>query len=255
MKHNLVGRVVSILAGTVCLALVPIAAQAPAGPTGHWEGTIQVPGQELAISVDLSLNADATWEGTIAIPAQNVKALPLSDITVKQSAVGFAMKGVPGDPQFAGTVSKDGKSIAGDFSQGGATLPFALVWKGEARPRARVKSTSIAKDLEGTWEGVLNVEGTVLRLILKLSNAESGATGTLVSVDQGGGEIAIHRYANRLAPSAQRRCDWRRLRGRPQGRPDHRHVEPGAGNPAIGIQADAELMRTGAKDRWSGRPG
>ena len=191
MKHNLVGRVMSILAGTVCLTVVPIAAQAPAGPAGHWEGTIQVPGQELAILVDLSLNADATWEGTIAIPAQNVKALPLSDITVKPSAVGFAMKGVPGGPQFAGTVSKDGKSIAGDFSQGGATLPFALVWKGEARPRARVKSTSIAKDLEGTWEGVLNVEGTVLRLILKLSNAESGATGTLVSVDQGGGEIAI----------------------------------------------------------------
>ena len=92
-----------------------------------------MPGQELAISVDLALNAEAKWEGTIGIPAQNVKALPLSDITVKENAVGFAMKGVPGDPQFAGTVSKDGKSIAGDFSQGGATLPFTLTWKGEAR--------------------------------------------------------------------------------------------------------------------------
>ena len=35
----------------------------------------------------------------------------------------------------------------------------------------------------------------MLRLILKLSNAESGATGTLVSVDQGGGEIAISSIA------------------------------------------------------------
>jgi molybdopterin-binding protein len=183
--------VMSMLAATIGLAGGPVAAQAPAGPAGHWEGTIQVPGQELAISVDLATNADAKWEGAIAIPAQNVKALPLSDITVKENAVGFAMKGVPGDPQFAGTVSKDGKSIAGDFSQGGATLPFTLTWKGEARRQDRLKSTSITKDLEGSWEGALNVEGTVLRLILKLSNAESGATGTLVSVDQGGGEIAI----------------------------------------------------------------
>ena len=189
-KHEILG-LGSILAATLCLAVVPIAAQAPAGPAGHWEGTIQVPGQELAISVDLTLNADAKWEGTIAIPAQNVVALPLSDIAVKGAAVGFAMKGVPGDPQFAGTVSKDGKSIAGDFSQGGATLPFTLAWKGEARRQDRPKSASITKDIEGSWEGALNVDGTVLRLILKLSNAESGSTGTLVSVDQGGGEIAI----------------------------------------------------------------
>ena len=85
--------------------------KSPSGPVGHWEGPIQVPGQELAISVDLALNAEARWEGTIAIPTQNVKALPLSDITVKGSAVGFAMKGVPGDPQFAGTVSKDGRQV------------------------------------------------------------------------------------------------------------------------------------------------
>ncbi len=137
-KHEILG-VMSMLAATIGLAGGPIAAQAPAGPAGHWEGTIQVPGQELAISVDLATNADAKWEGAIAIPAQNVKALPLSDITVKGSAVGFAMKGVPGDPQFAGTVSKDGKSIAGDFSQGGVTLPFTLTWKGEAQRQDQVK--------------------------------------------------------------------------------------------------------------------
>ena len=190
-KHKSIGPVVSILAAVVCLAAVPIAAQAPGGPTGHWEGTIQVPGQELAISVDLILNADATWAGTIAIPAQNVTALPLADIAVKGNAVGFAMKGVPGDPQFAGTVAKDGKSIAGDFSQGGVTLPFTLARKGEARRQDRLKSTSITKDFEGSWDGALNEGGTVLRLMLKLANAESGAMGTLVSVDQGGGEIVI----------------------------------------------------------------
>ncbi len=183
--------VMSMLAATIGLAGGPVAAQAPASPAGHWEGTIQVPGQELAISVDLATNADSKWEGAIAIPAQNVKAMPLSDITVKESAVSFAMKGVPGDPQFAGTVSKDGKSIAGDFSQGGVTLPFTLSWKGEAQRQDRAKSTPVTKDVEGSWEGALNVEGTILRLRLTLANAGSGATGTLISVDQGGGELAI----------------------------------------------------------------
>ena len=65
------------------------------------------------------MNADAKWEGA--------------------SAVSFVMKGVPGNPQFAGTVSKDGTSIAGDFSQGGVTLPFTLTWKGEAQLQVRVK--------------------------------------------------------------------------------------------------------------------
>ena len=189
-KHEILD-VMLMLAATIGLASAPIAAQGPAGPAGHWEGTIQVPGQELAISVDLAPNTDAKWEGAIAIPAQNVKALPLSDITVKGSAVGFAMKGVPGDPQFAGTVSKDGTSIAGDFSQGGVTLPFTLNRKGEARRQDAVKSTPVTREFEGSWEGALDVQGTILRLRLKLANAESGASGTLVSVDQGGGEIAI----------------------------------------------------------------
>ena len=35
------------------------------------------------------------------------------------------------------------------------------------------------------------MNGTVLRLTLKLSNQEGGATGTIVSVDQRGSEIPI----------------------------------------------------------------
>ena len=193
-KHEILG-VVWTIAATTALSSGPIAAQVPAGPAGHWEGTIQVPGQELAIAVDLATNADAKWEGAIAIPTQNVKALPLADITVKGSAVGFAMRGVPGDPQFAGTVSKDGKSIAGGFSQGGVTLPFTLTWKGEAQRQERVRSTQVSQDFEGSWEGALDVQGTVLRLRLKLADTESGATGTLVSVDQGSGEVVISSIA------------------------------------------------------------
>ena len=59
------------------------------------------------------------------------------------------------------------------------------MWKGEAKFEEPLKSTEITKDLEGTWEGSLQVQGTVLRLIVKLTNNAGGATGMLVSVESG----------------------------------------------------------------------
>jgi len=166
-------------------------AQSATGPAGHWEGTIEVPGQTLAIEVDLAARDGKPWIGTISIPVQNINKFPLSDVKVADKAVGFAMKGVPGTTTFAGTLSADGKAISGNFSQGSATLPFALAWKGEARIEEPAKSTEITKDFEGSWEGPLDVQGTVLRLVLKLANQTGGATGMLVSVDQGGAEIPV----------------------------------------------------------------
>ena len=54
------------------------------------------------------------------------------------------------------------------------------------------KSTSVSKDLEGSWAGTLDADGKPLRLELKLSNQPDGtATGTIVSLDQGGAEVPI----------------------------------------------------------------
>jgi len=188
-KHcRCVGLLLALVGG---LGATPAAAQTAAKPAGHWEGSIEIPGQALALSVDLFGNADKTWDAHITIPAQNVKAMPLGDVVVKDKAVSFAMKGVPGDPQFKGTLSADGTSIAGDFSQGGATLPFSLAYKGEATRPVMPKSTAIGADLVGEWRGALDVNGTALRLILKLASADGVGRGSIVSVDQGGSEIPI----------------------------------------------------------------
>lgn len=188
MKRAIAG---AVLLAAVHLGAAPVVAQTAAGPAGHWEGAIHVPGQELAIAVDLFGNQDQTWDGAISIPAQNIKAMPLADVTVNGDAVGFAMKGVPGEPRFKGTLASDRKSMTGGFTQGGAELTFALAWKGEATRAAPAKSTAVSQDLEGSWEGALEVSGTVLRLVLKLANKDGQGTGTVVSVDQGGAEIPI----------------------------------------------------------------
>ena len=160
-------------------------------PEGHWVGAIQVPREALDIVIDLAPTADGKWQGTISIPSQNIKSLPLANITVALPAVSFDLKGPPGDPHFKGTYSKETAALSGDYTQAGATLPFSLTRKGEAAIAAPPKSTVVTKELEGSWEGALNVDGTTLRLVLKLANQSDAATGLLVSVDQGGVELPI----------------------------------------------------------------
>lgn len=181
-----VSKALAILALSSAVAF----AQPAAAPSGHWEGTLQVPGQELKIEVDLAKSGDK-WEGTIGIPAQSLKAFPLSSISVQGDSVSFGMK-VPGDPMFSGTLSKDAKTLSGTFTQGGGTMPFTLTRTGDAKIEPLPKSTPITKELEGSWDASLDVDGTVLRLLLKLSNGPGGtATGTLVSLDQGGAEVPV----------------------------------------------------------------
>ena len=106
---------------------------------GHWEGYIEIPGQSLAVKVDLTIN-DSDWSGTIDIPTQGAKDLPLSDIHIEENgadvSVKFSIRGVPGNPTFDGKLH-DGV-ISGKFSQGGAQFSFRLSREaipGPARPQ------------------------------------------------------------------------------------------------------------------------
>jgi hypothetical protein len=167
-------------------------AQSARDASGHWEGAIQVPGKDIAIQVDLAKSNKGEWMGAIDIPSQNAKGFPLSSIAVKGSSVAFVMKGIPGDPSFDGTLSANGKSLSGNFTQGGAALTFALKRTADARIETRAKSTSITKTLEGTWEGTLDAGAKHMRLILKMLNQADGtAGGTIVSVDEREVEIPL----------------------------------------------------------------
>lgn len=175
---------------TIAIGARVTAAQSSAPASGHWEGTIQVPGQSLAVVVDLA-EQNGSWAGTIAIPAQGIKGFALSPLTVDGTSVTFGMKGIPGDPVFKGTVSGDPRSLSGQFSQGTASIPFVLTWKGEPKIEATPTSTAITKDLEGSWEGALNVQGRTLRLVIDLRNEGGVGAGTVTSLDQGGTKIPI----------------------------------------------------------------
>jgi hypothetical protein len=186
-------RLLSICVAAFALVagLAPAASSQTATAAGHWTGTLEVPGQSLQVEVDLKPGTPPAWVGTISIAAQNLKAFPLSEIGVQGKAVTFMMANVPGTPTFTGTLSDDGATIAGDFAQGGGSVPFKMTRAGEAVIAVPAKSTAITKELEGSWSGTLQVPSGSLRLTLKLAAGADAATGSIVSVDQGGAEIPI----------------------------------------------------------------
>ena len=94
---------------------------------GHWEGHIEIPGQPLAVKIDLAVE-DTDWSGTIDIPAQGAEGLPLSEIHVEEDDAGvhvkFSIRGIPGNPTFDGQLQE--AVISGTFSQGIAKFDFRL---------------------------------------------------------------------------------------------------------------------------------
>jgi hypothetical protein len=182
-------RTLTTLAAALTLAVAGLAqAQTPA--SGHWEGTIAAPGKEISVIIDLKADG-GKWQGTVASPGEKLKGLPLSNVTVAGEAVAFSIPG-PGEPSFKGTVSKDGKTLSGDFTQGGGSVPFTLTRTGDAQIDPLPKSTPITADLEGAWAGALEIKDMTLRLRVEFSTAADGTgTGTLISVDQGNTTIPV----------------------------------------------------------------
>jgi CubicO group peptidase (beta-lactamase class C family) len=159
------------------LALLPAAAQEtapPAGapdPAGEWSGTIELPGSPLEVHVELARDDVGAWTGEIDIPAQGARDLALDEIAVDGRSVGFRIAGIPGEPTFRGTLSEDGQEIAGDFTQGGATLAFTLRRGGEGAGSAagRPDSAAALADLAEVIErglAALHVPGVAVAVVV-----------------------------------------------------------------------------------------
>jgi CubicO group peptidase (beta-lactamase class C family) len=126
MRFPWKSRAAVLAALLLIAAALPVLAAEPASPAGHWDGAIEIPGTKLAIDVDLVQGEGGAWKGDISIPLQKARDLPLTNIKVEGTAVSFEIQGVPGTPTFNGTLSADGATIAGDFTQGGGKFPFEL---------------------------------------------------------------------------------------------------------------------------------
>jgi hypothetical protein len=154
---------------------------------GHWTGNLTTPAGVLGMEVDLD-KAASGWIGSISIPAQGASGIPLDAVTFSDGKASFHIKGGPGDPGFTGTLSADGKSIDGTFTQGPASLPLKLTRTGEAKVEVLKASAPVGVEFTGTWEGAIQPG---LRLVLTITNGKAGAEALMVSPDQGNAQIPV----------------------------------------------------------------
>lgn len=57
--------------------------QSATTPTGHWEGTIDLPQKQVRVAVDLVQSPDGKWAGSVGFPDLGGTAARLTSIIVK----------------------------------------------------------------------------------------------------------------------------------------------------------------------------
>ena len=177
----------AVLAALFASLLPALRAQAVADPSGHWEGAIHAPFGDVNIEVDLAKNGDGAFVATYGNPKDNLKGFPLADLAVQGKSVHLVLK-ADGGGAFEGNLSGDGRSILGVFitAEGGFSVAFDLARTGDAKIDLAPKSPPIGKELEGTWNGTMDVNGTQRQYVLTMLNHADGAsTGNVVNVDDG----------------------------------------------------------------------
>ncbi len=91
---------------------------------GDWAGAIETPNGTLNLIIHFKNNADQTVTATMDSPDQGAKDLKLTEVSESDMAVAFKLAVVNGG--YKGTLNKEGTEIAGDWSQGGTSLPLKL---------------------------------------------------------------------------------------------------------------------------------
>jgi pimeloyl-ACP methyl ester carboxylesterase len=90
---------------------------------GHWEGAVDIMGQELIIKVDFTVH-DEALSGTIDIPQQGAFQLPLANINYESPKIHFELPVPNAKADFDGVLAGD--EISGDFLQSGVKGSFTL---------------------------------------------------------------------------------------------------------------------------------
>jgi hypothetical protein len=161
--------------------------QAGENLAGRWEGSVQIPGRDLKLIVDLAQESGKSWIGSIIIPGLDVKGAQLVDLKVKGSDLAFAIKGAlgnerAGQAEIKTRLTADGH-LAGDFVQGGNTAPFVLEKIGPSQVELPPSSTAVSKELEGEWKGDYELMGYTRHVTMKFANRTvDGATVEFVIV-------------------------------------------------------------------------
>ncbi|MFL6514154.1 MAG: hypothetical protein ACJ8M1_03950 [Chthoniobacterales bacterium] len=163
---------------------------------GRWEGTVHIPGNELTLVIDLASDTTGAWTGSVIVPGLDIKGLAVKDLVAKVPDLSFGIKmGAAGglEATFKGHVNGDGK-LTGDFTQAGNTAPVELKQVGPAQVEFPPRSTPLASNVQGEWQGQYELLGYSRQVTLKLFNkGEAAPTAEFVVVGKRVNNLPVDR--------------------------------------------------------------
>ena len=111
------------------LASSAVVSYAGQGIEGEWEGTLEVQGTSIGVTIKVSKGDDGTLSATIDIPDQGAMDVPLDNVTFEDNTFSFDLLAANGS--YKGTLKESGNDIEGEWSQGGSSIPLNLKRKAE----------------------------------------------------------------------------------------------------------------------------
>jgi hypothetical protein len=180
------------LAVFVALAPPKRAHAAALDPSGHWEGAIHAPSQDVTVSLDLALGRDGKLVGTVSNPSEQITGYPLAAATIDGADVRLELRtGGSGVQTFAGKLGVDGRQLSGDFLVGVYSVPFELERSGDARFAAEPKNPKLDAAFVGEWTATLDLGGNSLPVVLELVNRTDGTAAGSWSAGDGSATAVV----------------------------------------------------------------
>ncbi len=170
---------IAMLATAFCGLSALAQAPTPQSMAGDWMGTLGSGTTSLPLVLHLQSAADGKLNAALDSPSQGGYGIPGSNVQISGSNFSFEVPSVHGS--YSGTLSADGKTISGTWTQG-KPLKLVLQQTATAAALAQVKPSPI----DGDWTGVLRAGDVSLRLVFHFHSIPGDKIdGTLDSLDQG----------------------------------------------------------------------
>lgn len=164
---------------------------------GDWEGTLKTGQLEVRLVIHIKKDDKGALKATLDSVDQGATDIPISSVNFTDGTLKFALDAI--QATYEGKLDAARNVISGNWSQGGESLPLEF-----ARPKVRAETkprTPKPSDIDGDWEGTLDVGGQTLQVVLHITSYEDGMTAKLDSPSQnlkGASVTTIQRDGSKL---------------------------------------------------------
>lgn len=192
LKTKKVGKQSARSSIILCVAvmLLATALNSRAGLAGHWEGEVfGDDSQPITLSLDLDQNEKSEWIASMGIPSENMTGLVVQNVVVESNAVKLIAVELMMST-FDLTLGPDG-TLKGSISGPGAQ-PVEFTRTGEAKVELIPASPAVSQQLEGDWEGTLQIPNRAVVMTFHFQNQPDQTVTATFTTDNDGIDLPLN---------------------------------------------------------------